>query len=86
MGTTDLYYFIDIPYYERKPGPTLTLLVSFTAGRQEGRSADEMWVGFEIIKILYRLNYSGFILLNITTMYHIATYLVKSIVFSRISS
>ena len=64
MGATDLCYFIDILYYERKTGPTLTLLVSFTAGRQEGRSAYEMWVGFEIVKILYRLNYSGFYIVN----------------------
>ena len=41
-------------------------------GREGGRSADEMRVGFEIFKILYRLNYSGFYFVcyhsNITTV------------------
>ena len=28
-------------------------------GRQAGKQADKIWVGLEIFKILYRLNYSG---------------------------
>ena len=34
-------------------GPILLPLVGLTAGREAGRPADEMWVGFEIFKILY---------------------------------
>ena len=41
-------------------------------GREGGRLADEMRVGFEIFKILYRLNYSGFYFVyyhsNVTTV------------------
>ena len=29
-------------------------------GREVGRLADEIWVNFEIVKFLYRLNYSEF--------------------------
>ena len=43
-----------------KIGPILPLLVGLTAERQEGRSADEIWVDFKILKLLYRLNYSDF--------------------------
>ena len=41
-------------------------------GREGGRSAGEIQVGFETFKIFYRLNYSGFYLIlyhcNITTV------------------
>ena len=57
-------------------GPILLLLVGLMAGREGGREggrevsmlADKMWVGFEIFKILCRLNYSSFILFVITGM------------------
>ena len=42
---------------EEKTGPILLLLVGLQQG---GKPADEMRVGFEIFKILYRLNYLGF--------------------------
>ena len=35
-------------------------IASGSYGRDAGRPADEMQVGFEIFKILYSLNYSGF--------------------------
>ena len=42
------------------------------AGREAGRPADEMQVGFEFFKILYRLNYLGFYFVcyhsNVTTV------------------
>ena len=48
----------------RKTGPILLPLVGLAAGREAGRQADrladEIQVGFEILQILYRLNYSGF--------------------------
>ena len=43
-----------------KTGPMLLPLVGLTAGWLAGRLADEMGVDFEILKILYRLNYSDF--------------------------
>ena len=43
-----------------KTGPILLLLVGLMAGREGGRPADKMRVGFEIFKFLYWLNYSGF--------------------------
>ena len=52
----------------RKTGPIPLLLV----GLMEGRQADEIRLGFEIFKILYRLNYSGFYFVyyhcNVTTV------------------
>ena len=38
------------------------------AGREGGRLADEIRVDFEILKLLYRLNYSDFVLFNITVI------------------
>ena len=43
-----------------KTSTILLPLVGLTAGRERGRPADKMWVGFEIFNILYRLNYSAF--------------------------
>ena len=47
-----------------KTGPILLTLAGLMAGRKEGRDRDrlpdEMWVGFEIFKILRRLNYLCF--------------------------
>ena len=43
-----------------KNGHILLPLVGLMAGREGGRPADKMRVGFEIFKIVYRLNYSGF--------------------------
>ena len=34
--------------------------MGLTAGREGGRPADEIWVDFENLKLLYRLNYSEF--------------------------
>ena len=55
-----------------KTGPILLSLVGLMAGREAGQPADEMQVGFEIFKILYRLNYSGFYFVcyhsNVTTV------------------
>ena len=55
---------VDIPYYEKKIGPIRPPLVGLTAGREGGkeasRPADEIQVDFEILKILYRLNYLEF--------------------------
>ena len=56
-----------------KTGLILLPLVDVTTGREgRGRPADEMWVGFEIFKILYRLNYSSFYFIcyhsNVTTV------------------
>ena len=52
-------------------GPILLSLVGL-AGREAGQLADEMLVSFEIFKILYRLNYSGFYFVcyhsNVTTV------------------
>ena len=52
----------------KKTDPILLPLVGFTAGRE----ADEMQVGFEFFRILYRLNYSGFYFVcyhsNVTTV------------------
>ena len=41
-----------------KIGPILPPLVGLMAGREGGRQADEIWVDFKILKLLYRLNYS----------------------------
>ena len=58
MGTTDLCYRINILYCEKYlPNPPTA---SGTYDKEEGRLADEMQVGFEISKILYRLSYSVF--------------------------
>ena len=43
-----------------KTGPMLLPLVGLMAGWLAGWLADEMGVDFEILKILYRLNYSDF--------------------------
>ena len=43
-------------YIVRKIGPIIPPLVGITAGRE----ADEIPVDFEILKLLYRLNYSEF--------------------------
>ena len=56
IGTTDLCKRVDILYC--KKGPTLPPLVGLTAGRE----ADEIWVDFEILKLLYRLNYSDLLI------------------------
>ena len=42
--------------------------VGLTAGRQRGRPADKIRVRFKIFKILYRLNYSGFLSIIITML------------------
>ena len=52
-------------------------------GREGGRPANETRVGFEIFKILYRLNYSGFYFVcyhsNITTVLelHFSWFFIK---------
>ena len=56
----------------RKTGPFLLLLVGLTGGRL----ASKIQVGFEILKILYMLNYSGFYF--VYYHYNIATVLVKT--------
>ena len=55
----------------RKTRPILPMLVGSVNfyGRVTGRPAHEIRVGFKtFFKIIYRLNYSGFILFNITAM------------------
>ena len=32
------------------------------------KQVDKIWLEYEILKILYRLNYSGFVLFNITAV------------------
>ena len=49
-------------YSVLKTRPNLLPLVGLMAGREGDRQADIMRVGFEILKILCRLNYSAFIL------------------------
>ena len=59
-----------------KTGPILLPLTGIMAGRKEGRDRDrppdKMWVGFEIFKILHRLNYLCFYFVcyhnNVTTV------------------
>ena len=55
-----------------KIDPILLPLVGLIAGREAGWLADKMWVGFEIFKILHRLNYLCFYFVcyhnNVTTV------------------
>ena len=57
------------------PYPATT---SGSYGREGGRPADKIWVIFEIFKILYRLNYSGFYFVyyhcNITTVLELTAF------------
>ena len=48
------------PVLWEKIGPTLPPLVGLMAGREAVRPADKIRVDFEIVKLLYRLHYSGF--------------------------
>ena len=56
------------PVLREKAGPIFQPLEVFAAGRQ----ADEIWVSFEIFKILCRLNYLGYYFVyyhcNVTTV------------------
>ena len=61
-----------------KIDPILLLLVGLMAGRQ----ADEIWVEFKIIKILYRFNYSGIYFVE----YHCNVTTVLELHFSRLLS
>ena len=56
--------------------------MGLTAGREGLRLADEMRVGLEIFKILYRLNYSGFYFVY----YHCNVTTVLEVHFSRLLS
>ena len=53
---------------EEQTGSILLPLVVLMAGKEGGRPADKMQVGFEIFKIPYRLNYSAFSLFVITAI------------------
>ena len=50
----------------RKTGPILLQLMGLIVGRQ----ANEIWVGLEIFKILYRLNYLGVFCLILLQCYY----------------
>ena len=66
----------------RNNWPTLLPLVGLMAGREVGRPADKIWVSFEILKILYRLNYLGFYFVY----YHCNFATVLELHFSQLSS
>ena len=66
----------------RKTGPILLPLVSLMAAREGGSLADEMRMGFEIFKILYRLNYSCFYF----DCYHSDVTTLLEVYFSRLLS
>ena len=51
-----------------KTGPIFTPLVDLMAGKEGGRPADEMRVGFRIFKNLYGLKIQALILFVITAM------------------
>ena len=48
--------YMQLPFLWEKTGPPHLALVDLKAGRL----ADEIWLDFEIFKILYRLNYLEF--------------------------
>ena len=58
------------------------LTAGWQAGRQAGRLADEIRLDFEILKILYRLNYLDFYFVYSSTMLLIVLEVYFSLLFS----
>ena len=70
------------PILWEKTGPLHLALVGLTAGRLAGRLADEIRLDFEILKILYRLNYLDFYFVYSSAMLLIVLEVHFSVLFS----